>query len=487
MFKKADIKPWKALIPFYNTFLMVKKMELKLHWFLLQFIPIAGQFVSIWLCIKFVEHFGRFDVLHHAATIFIPFIYFPYLGFSKNERYAGIPVVKNYKKTAMREWIDAAVFAVVAATIIRTFIFEAYVIPTGSMEKTLLVNDFLFVSKTSYGPRVPNTPLAFPFVHHTLPIGNSKSYLEWISLPYKRFMASPIERNDVVVFNYPVGDTVITEFQSEINYYDYLRAYQSRGGTREMLLTERDDIVIRPVDKRENFIKRCVAVAGDSISIVNGNLWINGKPSAMPPESEMPYYVTLQSSSFFPEEFVREDLNVDPEDPEQRDLLQVQDKPDTYRLTLTPSQLKKLQSFSIVVPGSIQADLNSSGFGNTFPYDTTQFKWSEDNFGSLWIPAKGATIQLNPRNISLYRRVIEVYEGNQWEEKAGKVYLNGKETLNYTFKMNYFWLMGDNRHNSQDSRFWGFVPEDHVVGKATLIWFSWQNGPRWDRIFKKIK
>jgi signal peptidase I len=355
------------------------------------------------------------------------------------------------------------------------------------MEKTLLVNDFLFVSKTSYGPRVPNTPLAFPFVHHTLPIGNSKSYLEWISLPYKRFMASPIERNDVVVFNYPVGDTVITEFQSEINYYDYLRAYQSRGGTREMLLTERDDIVIRPVDKRENFIKRCVAVAGDSISIVNGNLWINGKPSAMPPESEMPYYVTLQSSSFFPEEFVREDLNVDPEDPEQRDLLQVQDKPDTYRLTLTPSQLKKLQSFSIVVPGSIQADLNSSGFGNTFPYDTTQFKWSEDNFGSLWIPAKGATIQLNPRNISLYRRVIEVYEGNQWEEKAGKVYLNGKETLNYTFKMNYFWLMGDNRHNSQDSRFWGFVPEDHVVGKATLIWFSWQNGPRWDRIFKKIK
>lgn len=487
MFKKAGITPWKALVPFYNTFLMVRKMELKLHWFLLQFIPIAGQFVSIWLCIKFVEHFGRFDILHHAATVFIPFIYFPYLGFSKNERYAGIPVVKNYKKSAIREWIDAAVFAVVAATIIRTFIFEAYVIPTGSMEKTLLVNDFLFVSKTSYGPRIPNTPLAFPFVHHTLPIGNSKSYLEWISLPYKRFMASPIQRNDVVVFNYPVGDTVITEFQSEINYYDYLRAYESRGGTRDMLLAERDDIVVRPVDKRENFIKRCVAIPGDSISIQNGDLLINGKPSAMPPESEMPYYVTLNGNSFFPEDFIKDELNVDPEDPEQRDLLQVQDKPNTYRLTLTPGQLKKVQSFSFVVPGSIQADLNSSGFGNTFPYDTTQFKWSEDNFGPLWVPAKGASIQLTPRNISLYRRVIQVYEGNQWEERAGKVYLNGKETSVYTFKMNYFWLMGDNRHNSQDSRFWGFVPEDHVVGKATLIWFSWQNGPRWDRIFKKIK
>jgi signal peptidase I len=300
-------------------------------------------------------------------------------------------------------------------------------------------------------------------------------------------MATPIERNDVVVFNYPVGDTVITEFQSEINYYDYLRAYESRGGTREMLLAERDDIVVRPVDKRENFIKRCVAIPGDTISIINGNLWINGKPSAMPPESEMPYYVTLNGTSFFPDEFVREDLNVDPEDPEQRDLLQVQNKPNTYRLTLTPGQLKKVQSFSFVVPGSIEADLNSSGFGNTFPYDTIQFKWSEDNFGSLWIPAKGATIQLNPRNISLYRRVIQVYEGNKWEDKDGKVFLNGAETSIYTFKMNYFWLMGDNRHNSQDSRFWGFVPEDHVVGKATLIWFSWQNGPRWDRIFKKIK
>lgn len=487
MFIKAGITGWKAFIPFYNTYLMVRKMELKLHWFILQFIPIAGQFISIWICIKFVEHFGRFSVLHHAATVFVPFIYFPYLGFSKDERYAGIPVVKNYTKSAAREWIDAAVFAVVAATIIRTFVFEAYVIPTGSMEKTLLVNDFLFVSKTSYGPRVPNTPLAFPFVHHTLPLGNTQSYLEWIKLPYRRFWNSEIKRNDVVVFNYPVGDTVIREFQSEINYYDYLRAYEMRGGNREMLFAERDDIITRPVDKRENFIKRCVGVAGDTLQVRDGIVYVNNQLNDVPPASEMPYYVTLDGKGFFSEEFIRNELNIDPQDMEQRDLMQLQDKPNTYRITLTPEQLKMVQELSFVIKESIVADLNTSGFGNTFPYDTVHFKWSEDNFGPIWIPKKGAVIELTEKNIILYQRVIQVYENNTWENRDGSIFINGEKASTYTFKMNYFWMMGDNRHNSQDSRFWGFVPEDHIVGRASLIWFSWQNGPRWNRIFKKIR
>src|SRR6186713_3274853 len=203
MFKKANIEGWKAFIPFYNTWCMVEKMELKKIWFFLQFIPIAGQFITIWITIKFVEHFGRFGFWHHAATVLVPFIYFPYLGFSSNERYAGKKVVDNYKKSGAREWIDAAAFAIVAATLIRTFVFEAYTIPTPSMEKTLLVNDFLFVSKFSYGPRIPNTPLAVPFVHHTLPITNTKSYTEIISLPYKRWFATDVQRNDVVVFNFP--------------------------------------------------------------------------------------------------------------------------------------------------------------------------------------------------------------------------------------------------------------------------------------------
>lgn len=487
MFKKAGIEGWKAFVPFYNTWLMVDKMELKKHWFFFQLIPIAGQFVTIWICIKFVEHFGRFSVLHHAATVFIPFIYFPYLGFSKNERYSGTAIVKNYRKSATREWIDAAVFAIVAATIIRTFIFEAYVIPTGSMEKTLLVNDFLFVSKTSYGPRIPNTPLAFPFVHHTLPISNSVSYLEWIKLPYKRFFGEAVKRNDVVVFNYPVGDTVIKEFQSEINYYDFLRAYERSGGTRKTLFDERDDIIVRPVDKRENFIKRCVAIADDTLKIVNGVLYVNNQQNPIPPASEMPYIVQLDGKGFFSDEFLKNELNIDPQDPEQRDLLVENSTPNTYKITLTGDQLTKVKEFPFVIKDSIKPDLNTSGFGNTFPYDTTNFKWSEDNFGPLWVPKKGKKIELTSRNIALYKRLIQVYENNSWEQRNGVVFINGVKSASYEFKMNYYWMMGDNRHNSQDSRFWGFVPEDHVVGKASLIWFSWQNGPRWNRIFRSIK
>jgi len=184
------------------------KIGLKKYWFFLQLIPVAGQFITIWIAIKFVEHVGRFGFWHHAATVFLPFFYFPYLGFSKNEKYSGIPVVKNYKKSTSREWIDAAAFAIVAATLIRTFVFEAYAIPTSSMEKTLLINDYLFVSKSAYGQRIPDTPIAMPFVHHTIPGIESKSYLEWIHIPYTRWFASPVKRNDVVVFNFPGGDTL---------------------------------------------------------------------------------------------------------------------------------------------------------------------------------------------------------------------------------------------------------------------------------------
>jgi signal peptidase I len=306
-------------------------------------------------------------------------------------------------------------------------------------------------------------------------------------LPYNRFWRSEVKRNDVVVFNYPVGDTVIREFQSEINYYDYLRAYEMRGGTRDMLFAERDDIITRPVDKRENFIKRCVAIGGDTLEIKDGFVYINNDLNDIPPASEMPYYVTLDGKGFFSDEFIKNELNIDPQDMDQRDLLQLQDKPNTYRITLTPQQLKMVEDFPFVLKTSIYADLNTSGFGNTFPYDTAKFKWSEDNFGPIWVPKKGAVVELNEKNISLYQRVIQVYENNTGENRNGSIYINGVKSNSYTFKMNYFWMMGDNRHNSQDSRFWGFVPEDHIVGKASLIWFSWQNGPRWKRLFNKIK
>lgn len=477
MFKKAGIEPWKALIPYYNTWEMVNKMPLKKYWFFLQFIPIVGQFVSIWIYIKFVEHFGRFSLLHHAAAVFLPFLYFPYLGFSKNERYAGNAVVKNYKKSSLREWVDAGAFAVVAATIIRTFIFEAYVIPTGSMEKTLLVNDFLFVSKLSYGPRLPNTPLAIPFVHHTAPIINTKSYLEWIKLPYKRLWSSPIERNDVVVFNYPVGDTVIGAYQSNINYYDALQ-YEYHGDRKAIL--ERDDIIVRPVDKRENFIKRCVGIPGDTISLKDAVLYINGAPAYVPPNSATNYTVQTKNT-ILDEEVLKSEFNVDVEKDGQFTVL---NNSGLYSIILTEAEAEKMKQQPYIQ--SVTKEIVPFNV-RTFPQDTVHYKWSEDFYGPLWIPKKGATITLTPENISIYRRVISVYEGNKLEEKDGKFIINGQETNQYTFNMNYYWLMGDNRHNSQDSRFWGFVPEDHVVGRASLIWFSWDKGPRWNRLFRSIK
>ncbi len=492
MFKKAGIEPWKALIPLYNTWCMVEKMQLKRIWFFLQLIPIAGQFITIWICIKFVEHFGRFSVLAHAATVFIPFIYFPYLGFSKNERYAGMPVVRNYKKTAAREWIDAAVFAIVAATLIRTFVFEAYVIPTPSMEKTLLVNDYLFVSKFSFGPRIPNTPLAMPFVHHTIPGVNTTSYVEWIHIPYTRWFASPVKRNDVVVFNFPVNDTLINDeanFGSKVTYYQEIQRRMvmeqiSEEEARARVWDQYGDIIItRPVDKRENFIKRCVAIAGDTLQIKNSALYINNVKQPFPTYHEFTYQVTT-TAPLDPDELVKMGIKYYPDDDTKNEVTLRENN--MYIINMTDGEREQLKKLPVVK--NIEQVINkpTEGYSMLFPY-VASYNWSEDNYGPMWIPKKGATIQLTPDNIIRYKRSINVYEQNKFETKDGKYFINGKEATTYTFKMNYYWMMGDNRHNSLDSRFWGFVPEDHIVGKASLIWFSWDNGPRWSRIFRAIK
>lgn len=481
MFKKAGMEGWKALVPFYNTWCMVEKMGLKKYWFFFQLVPIAGQFITIWICIKFVEHFGRFNFWHHAATVLVPFIYFPYLGFSKNERYAGTAVVNNYKKSAAREWIDAAAFAVVAATLIRTFVFEAYVIPSSSMEKSLLVNDYLFVSKSAYGPRIPNTPLAMPFMHHTIPVANTKSYVEWIHIPYTRWFASPVKRNDVVVFNFPGGDTLTREFDSEQPYYDLEKAMGRKA------VWEKFTITTRPVDKRENYVKRCVAVAGDSLKVIDGALYINGKPSEF---TNTTTFYTVKTNSLLDEETVKDagiHLNMSEREEISNDY-NTGRSVNEYVLNLSVNEVAAVKK----IPGVLEVIRNPDNepYGlYPFCYTGVSYKWTKDNFGGegLWVPKKGATIKLDPYNINLYQRVIRVYENNEWEERGGKIFINGKEADSYTFKMNYYWMMGDNRHKSQDSRYWGFVPEDHVVGKASLIWFSWEGGPRWKRIFRWIK
>ncbi|HEY1872420.1 MAG TPA: DUF5684 domain-containing protein, partial [Chitinophagaceae bacterium] len=262
MFKKAGAPSWKGLVPVLNTFEMLRLSKRPMIWFFLQFIPIVGWFITLAINVEFVKTFGKFRFYQHALTVLTFGLYFLYVGLNKGDKFIGADAAKKYKKSAAREWVDAGIFAIVAATLIRTFIFEAYVIPTPSMEKTLLVNDFLFVSKFSYGPRIPNTPIAMPFVHHTLPIFNVKSYVEWIHIPYTRWFAAPVKRNDVVVFNFPAGDTVINkdEYQSEQPYYNVARALGNgdMNAGREIILSDPDQypLIVRPVDKQENYIKR---------------------------------------------------------------------------------------------------------------------------------------------------------------------------------------------------------------------------------------
>jgi len=480
MFKKAGIDGWKAFVPFYNTWCIVEKCDIKRIWFWLQFIPIAGQFITIWITIIFSMHFGKFNLLDHAAVVFLPFIYFPYLGFSKDVRWGGKEVVKHYKKSVAREWVDAAVFAVVAATLIRTFIFEAYTIPTESMEKTLLINDFLFVNKLSYGPRLPQTPLSFPFVHNTLPgMPTTPSYLKWIQIPYTRLPGfTTVKRFDVVVFNFPAGDTIINlpSFGSAKPYYDVLR--EQYHGNRDALKADYP-ILVHPMDKTDNYIKRCVGVPGDNIEVRNGMLYVNNRIGSVASGQQTDYIV--ETTTPFTPDFFQNKLGIDVDNP--GDAVQVANN-NTYVINMTAEEaatVKKEANVKSMTPYLIDSSTD------VFPYDKKDFPWSPDHYGPIHIPKKGEVITLSPSNIEMYRRLITVYEHNKLDEKDGKYFINGKETNTYNIKLNYYWMMGDNRHRSQDSRFWGFVPETHVVGKASLIWFSWNNGPRWDRFFKPIK
>ncbi len=482
MFKKAGIEPWKALIPFYNTWCMVEKCQLKKAWFWLQLIPIAGQFVTIWITIIFVMHFGRFNVLHHAATVLVPFIYFPYLAFSSQEKYAGHEVYKNYKKPGSREWVDAAVFAIVAATLIRTFIFEAYTIPTGSMEKTLLVNDFLFVDKMAYGPRIPKTPLSFPFVHNLMPSSQVPSYLKWLQLDYRRLPGyTKVKRNDVVVFNFPMGDTVINrpDFGSARPYYDILRT--EHGGNRESLMAKYDgEILVHPYDKADNYIKRCVGMPGDKLQVKQGILYINDKPAEQPDGAQISYLVKTNGTNFDLEQVNEEnDLGL-------RDVATAMySRTDSlWFINMTAASAEKLKALPFVTAVNIfeQPDPPSE----LFPH-VASLGWTRDNYGPIDIPAAGKTVALNSSTLPFYQRLITVYEGHDLQVAAGGITIDGQPASTYTFQYNYYWMMGDNRHNSQDSRFWGFVPETHIVGKASLIWFSWEGGPRWNRIFRRIR
>jgi len=381
------------------------------------------------------------------------------------------------KKSAVVEWVDAIIFAVIAATLIRMFFIEAYTIPTSSMEKSLLIGDYLFVSKVSYGPKLPNTPISFPFVHHTLPFcKETKSFVEWVKWPYKRLAGlEKIKRNDVVVFNFPEGDTVILQKQ-DVSYYSEVR----RNGRD--FVWKSYDIITRPVDKKENYIKRCVGIPGDTIQVKHDQLFVNSKKQETVGKVQYGYFVKTNGTPINPLHF--EELNISEAD--------LNSWRSYGRLLLTDEAAEKLRKYNNVVSVVKEENTNPAEmYLEIFP-NSNKFLWTQDNFGPIVIPKKGVTIQINPDNLPLYQRAIAVYEKNDLKIKDGVVYINGKVETTYTFKMDYYFMMGDNRHNSADGRYWGFVPEDHIVGKAVFVWLSldkekgFPGNIRWNRMFRTI-
>ncbi|WP_106528238.1 signal peptidase I [Chitinophaga niastensis] len=381
--------------------------------------------------------------------------------------------VVHRKKSKLREWSEAVLFAVIAATLIRTFIFEAFVIPSSSMEKTLLVNDFIFVSKISYGPRIPMTPVAWPFMHHTIPFVKINAYSTIVQLPYKRLPGfSSVSRNDVVVFNYPCGDTVLkTSDGEDVDYYTNIRSL-GYSDTKKTFPTR----IIRPVDKRENWIKRCIGISGDSLQIIDGVIYINGA-KGLAPRHFMARYEVIMPDLHQLSEPRMDELNIDHS-------VRITMDSTAFIYNLDADNLDTLRQLGAHIKRKIAEGTDI----RVFPFDTIHHKWNEDNLGPIYIPKKGDTVQLDSLTLPFYQRLIDTYEHNTLKVAGNKIYINNKETTTYTFKLNYYWMMGDNRNESMDSRFWGYVPEDHIVGKAAFIWLSYhKNKIRWNRLFSAIK
>jgi|TARA_R110000737_G_scaffold182215_1_gene205568 signal peptidase I len=613
-FPAAGRKSWEALVPGYNYYVAFKISCQKPWWSALLIFPGVHLVMLAVVNVSYIRRFGYFTLVDTLQGIFFPYIIF--FKISQNptdykaetnwanakeaaERewgdhltlFMSLPVFGHIialgtqavtreragKKSKVKEWVESILFALVAAGIIRTYVFEPFQIPTGSMEKTLLVGDFLFVNKLAYGPKVPVTPLSFPLVHNTVPWVNMRSYSTLETCKYTRLPGfSGVNRNDVVVFNYPSGDTAVydprmpmglmghdyhgivireaqrlwvdeklndkkaavTQYFSDsivkanagqnlnmeaVNNYaasmatNYLTEKFASSFIAEMdvwqnkarkmiaidkltmdnegVIIEHGGAIARPVDKRENYIKRCVAIPGDNVEIVKSILMINGKPAFVAENQNLQY----RASNFAPvsKTTMQEKYGLEEE---RQDYYPSGEGADSYIVNATLSELKKLKKdfpeakFYVNLYPQYSDASNAKPTGiqmlnnlNMFPKDP-YINNTVSDFTKFKVPAKRATVKLNKDNIAWYRRIITAYEGHSLLEKGNDIFIDGKKVTSYTFKMNYYWMMGDNRYNSADSRVWGFVPEDHIVGRASLVWFSKSPymGIRWERLFKMI-
>ena len=383
---------------------------------------------------------------------------------------------KEYKEgekhNVWLDWLDAIIFAVVFVTFINMFFFQAFKIPSSSMESTLYTGDHLFVSKLTYGPRVPQTPLTIPFTHNVA--FGKESYSTLIQNDYRRLKGfRSVERGDIVVFNFPNGDTVLTKAPAD-DYYAWVRT-----SGREYTIDRLGPVIVRPMDKKDHYVKRCVAVAGDTLTVREGLVWVNGIQQESYPGLQLTYRVVTDGEKFSQRVVDQLGLNA-------KELIYDARMPGYPWMPLTADKLEKVKALSHVV--EITPNLETGADPEVFPFNGNG--WSRDEFGPLWIPSKGATVELTAENLPLYERIIRDYEHNTLEIKDGAVIINGEQTKEYTFKQDYYFMMGDNRHNSLDSRYWGFVPEDHIVGTPAIIWLStdgnrkFPQNIRWKRFLK---
>jgi len=458
LYVKAGRQAWEAIIPIYNAVVLMQIINRPKWWVILLFIPIINllMFPIIW--VETIRSFGKNTSKDTWLVILTLGFYIFYVNYMEDVNYIKDRSLKP--RTATGEWVSSIAFAIIAATLVHTYFMQPYTIPTSSLEKSLLIGDFLFVSKFHYGARVPMTTVAAPMVHDTLPFVKTKSYLDFPQLPYLRFPAlQKIKQNDIVVFSWPV-DTV------------------------EQFFKRTNRRIRKPIDKKSNYVKRCVGIAGDSLEIRDGYVYINGEKNVLPDRARLQFFYeadtegkALSVKSLKSRYHVREGGRL---------------QDGNYVLNLSDEDAQLISKNPTVK--SLNRRISAKGEREEVFPNVASLDWNRDNFGPVYIPEAGKTVDLTLETLPFYKQIIVEYEKNKLEVNNGEIYLNGSSdpASTYTFKQDYYWMMGDNRHNSEDSRYWGFVPFDHVVGKPVFIWFSWNSDGkglskvRWERLFTTV-